>query len=484
MEVAVTPENHAQRRTSDDEQGPLMKDGTRATTERRCGVYRDVIAAAIAGLGAIAMGLVLGYSNPALLDEDLVQNVLKNDEDKISWFGSLIAIGAIVGGPIAANFVGSLGRKVTLMMCTVPMGVGWFMIIYGSEYILVFCGRILTGVATGMISLVVPLYIAEVSSSKRRGILGAGFQLLVTVGILGVYAIGMALNWNWLAVVCLAVSTLNILLVLIIPETPRWFVAQDERDGALRSLAWLLDEGENTDEACSELERNFALQPTQGISFRDALQPGIYKPMLISFGLMFFQQMSGINVVIFYSSQIFSNAGFADRPAIPMITIGAVLVVATVVSCLCMDVAGRRALLLTSGVFMTLSSTALGVYYYLAEAKGMTNLNWLSLTSVLVFVVFFSIGWGPIPWLVTSEIIPVRARGIVNGLATMINWALVFLVTKEFQHLTVAIHNYGAFWFFGGFCLAGCIFVFIFLPETKGRSLEEIHEAFSVIIID
>src|SRR6218665_21610 len=479
MEVTVQSDNQDGLSTSSDDR-PLVQNSERGIVH--CGgltAFKDVFAALVACLGAVSMGLVLGFSNPALLDDDLLR-VLHYDKEKQTWFGSLVNIGAIFGGPIAAVFVGKLGRKTTMMLCTLPMGIGWLLIIYGSEYILVFCGRILTGIAMGMISLAVPLYIAEVSSKERRGILGASFQLFVTIGILGVYALGMSLIWNSLSVVCLAVSTLNVVLLLFMPETPRWYIMNKQRGEAYESLAWLLGSDVNLDEAYNEIEGNLALQSTEGIMIRDLAEPGIYKPMLICLGFMFFQQMSGINAVIFYSSSIFQTAGFAANPTIPTIIIGAVLVGATVVSCLLMDVAGRRVLLLLSGVFMTLSITVLGVYYYLTQVKHTESLSWLSLISVIVFVVFFSFGWGPIPWLVTSEIIPARARGIVNGLATCINWVLAFVVTKEFQSMTQGMHNYGAFWFFGGFCLTGVLFVWLFLPETKGRSLEEIQEGFSV----
>lgn len=464
--------------SSRDDHKPLVKRSTDTFLNQYYCIHYDVVAAIIASLGAVSLGLVLGYSSLALTKKDLVLRVLDSDEEKISWFGSLVAIGAIFGGPIAAAFVGNLGRKITLMLCTVPMGIGWFMIVSDYHYILVFCGRVFTGIGMGMVSLVAPLYIAEVSSKKRRGILGSGFQLFVTVGVLSVYAVGMPLDWNWLAVVCLGVTALNILLLLVIPETPRWYVMQGDRANAFRSLEWLLDKDEDIDEAYSEIERNIMSQMTQGFACRDLFQPGIYRPMLITFGLMFFTQMTGINVVIFYSSDIFAKSGYAENPVIPTIVIGAVLVVATLISCFLMDVAGRRVLLLISGVFMTASTTTLGAYYYLTEVRNIEGLSWLSLASILVFVTFFSFGWGPIPWLVTAEIIPVRARSIINGLATAMNWLLVFLITKDFQGITALIHNYGAFWFFGGFCFIGCFFVFTFLPETKGRSLEEIHESF------
>jgi SP family facilitated glucose transporter-like MFS transporter 8 len=155
--------------------------------------------------------------------------------------------------------------------------------------------------------------------------------------------------------------------------------------------------------------------------------------------------------------------------------VGAVLVGATILSCIFADLAGRRILLLISGLLMATSIIVLGVYFYLSTVVHVSNIGWLSLLSLLIFVAFFSIGWGPLPWLVMSEMLPARAKGLAGGLATSVNWLFAFIATKEFEDLQMALNNYGAFWAFGCICFLGVIFVFFFLPETKGKSLEEIE---------
>lgn len=444
--------------------------------------YKDVVAALVACVGALSLGLVIGYSNPALQDADLLS--ILDDAERQTWFGSLVAIGAIFGGPCAGFLVAKCGRKTTLMLCLFPMGLGWFWIICASHFVLLYFGRVATGFAMGMVSVAVPLYIAEMASTGRRGLLGACFQLFASTGILVVYSLGIPLGYRWLAVACLGVSSLNIVLLLAVPESPRWYASQKRRLEALEALAWLT--GRDTadlEEEYLEMERGFAA--TQkigggGISLRDFLLPEIYRPMLISCGMMAYQQMSGINPVIFYSSEIFATAGFSDDPKLPTITIGAVLVAATVVSCVLMDRAGRRLLLLASGFPMALSLIALGVCFYLSSSGPVSGLNWVSLTSVLVFVICFSLGVGPISWLIVSELVPTRARSIINGMATCIVWLLLFLATKEYGRMRRVMNDFGAFWFFGGCGLIGCAFVWFFVPETKGRTLEEIQELFVV----
>lgn len=457
---------------------PLLEDSSQKQSYLRG--YGDIIVALVACLGAMSMGMVLGYSNPALQDEELIR--LLGNTERETWFASLVAIGAIFGGPCAGFLVEVFGRKLTLMVCTLPMGVGWFLITCGVNFAVVYVGRICSGFAMGMVALTAPLYIAETASRARRGVLGAGFQLFVSSGILAVYGIGVPLGWSWLAVVCMSVCSLNVLLLVIVPESPRWFAAQKRRLEAMDSLAWLADEHADIQEQYMEIERSIGTQAKDSFSVAEFASPANYKTALISFGMMFFQQMSGINAVIFYSSQIFATAGYADDPKTPTLVIGAVLVAGTVVSCVLVDRAGRRILLLVSSAAMTISITALGIHYYLTQRHDYSDgLSWLSLTSVLIYVVFFSLGWGPIPWIIISEIVPTRVRGLVNGSATCFAWILLFFITKEFERLKFAINDYGAFWFFGGFCLLSCFFVGFFVPETKGRTLEEIQEHFAGI---
>ena len=189
---------------------------------------------------------------------------------------------------------------------------------------------------------------------------------------------------------------------------------------------------------------------------------------------MVFQQLSGVNAVIFYAESIFRDAGFSGDPRLGAVIVGVVQVVATFVSCLLMDRLGRRILLILGGVFMCLSCVAFGVYYYLDDH----SLNWLPLVCTLVYITAFSLGWGPIPWLVLGELFPIRAKGLASSMAAALNWSLAFVVTKEFTAMQAAITNYGTFWMFGGVCFFSVFFVIFGMFETKGKSLEEIQEHF------
>lgn len=190
--------------------------------------------------------------------------------------------------------------------------------------------------------------------------------------------------------------------------------------------------------------------------------------------IMFFQQFSGINAVMFYTVSIFQSAGYKNSE-LATVVIGVVQVIATLVACFLMDKMGRKKLLIIAGSTMALTCTTFGYYYYRMSSGTHANISWLAITSLIIYIIGFSLGWGPIPMLVMSEIFPAPARGAASGIATFTNWFCAFLITKEFIAFQELFGQAGTFWIFGVCCLFGVMFVSKYLPETKGKSLEDIE---------
>lgn len=211
--------------------------------------------------------------------------------------------------------------------------------------------------------------------------------------------------------------------------------------------------------------------------------------------MMVFQQFCGINAVLFYDAKIFSTAGFKDAEGVSL-AVGGTQVIATGVACLLVDKSGRRILLIIGGIVMFVCTLLLGIYYDIAKlpkdadekqisifgswshSVALSNISWLAVLCVLVYIIVFSLGWGPLPWLLMSEIFPPRARGLASGIVTLINWSFVFVVTYSFDSMTRTFYEQGTFWFFSGFSLLSFLFVLFFVPETKGKTLEEIEQIF------
>jgi len=303
--------------------------------------------------------------------------------------------------------------------------------------------------------------------------IGSLNQLFATLGILLVYILGyFVTSWEWLAILSAIPPTCSAVLMLFCPESPRWLISQNRDSDALESLASIRNESSDILAEVEETRNAMAAQRT-GESFFDLVKKrSIFIPLIIAVGLQVFQQFSGINAMIFNAETIFADSGYKDS-AKAMIILGSVNVAATVLSVAVIDKWGRRILLNLGALGMIASLVTSGVADYLK-----TDLTILSLGSLLSFIVFFAIGFGPIPWLMTSEVFPNHCRGVASAIASNANWICCFIVTKTFQDLESSIHSYGAYWFYAGWNLAAFAFTVSLVPETKGVSLERIERDF------
>ncbi|XP_077456213.1 protein HIRA isoform X3 [Stigmatopora argus] len=339
-------------------------------------------------------GLISEYeaylSSPAI--PELAESTdprLRLDNVQASWFGSVVTLGAAAGGLLTGCIVDRAGRKLTLMFCSLPFVFGFTIIIAAQDVWMLYAGRVLTGLASGGTSLVVPLYISEMAHERVRGTLGSCVQLMVVLGIIGVYLAGLFVDWRWLALCAAVPPTLLVASMCFMPETPRFLLSQGkqrEAEEALRFLrgphaavAW---ECTRIQDACSQ----------QGCSFHvsDLKDVGVYKPLVIGVMLMIFQQMSGINAVMFYAQNIFTEAHFKESD-LASVMVGTVQLFFTCVAALIMDKAGRKVLLVISGLVMVISTAAFGLYFHLMSRSASpeehhANMGWLALLSMVVFI--------------------------------------------------------------------------------------------------
>ncbi|XP_054895629.1 solute carrier family 2, facilitated glucose transporter member 8 [Poeciliopsis prolifica] len=441
------------------------------------------LASFAAVLGPMSFGFVLGYSSPAIPELSRISDPrLRLSEVEASWFGSIVTIGAAVGGLLGGWMVQRIGRKLTLMSCTLPFVFGFTIIIAAQNVWMLYVGRVLTGLASGITSLVVPLYISETAHEKVRGMLGSCIQLMVVLGIMGVYLAGLFVDWRWLAICCSLPPSLLMVAMCFMPDTPRFLLSKGKRREAEEALRFLRGPDAPIEWECSCIEDAC---DEQGSTFHlsDLKDPGVFKPLLISILLMVFQQMTGINAIMFYAEDIFVQAHFKESELASVI-VALIQVVFTGIAAVIMDRAGRKVLLVISGVAMMISTTAFGVYFYLTpKVPGgapapPADLTWLALASMAVFIAGFAIGWGPIPWLIMSEVIPIRVRGFAGAVVVLSNWGMAFVVTKTFQDMMYLLTSAGTFWLFACMCGLNIIFTVIFVPETKGKTLEQIEALF------
>lgn len=381
---------------------------------------------------------------------------------------------------ILGTLADKIGRKDTLVLNLIPFSAGWITICYAKRVPVIILGRFFCGVACGVVSVTIPMYCVEIATADVRGILGSAFQGFQVLGNLLSVIIGAYVTWEYLALMGAISVIFGTVCFFPMPESPRWLLANDRMDEAISVMDKLQNGRVNAENECNIIYDDLKGQPKGQLSFKECKHPTVYKPAFIAFTLMFFQQFSGANAVLFYSSRIFEiSKGFLD-PKKSTIVICVVQVIVTFTSNLIVDKVGRKILLILSGIFMALSLIVLGTYYYISstDVSFESKYSWIPLVSVISFILAFSVGFGPIPWLLASEMVPVRARGAVSGLATFSNGFFAFIVTKTFSEIEDLVGIFGTFWFYSVFSIIGAIFVIFMVPETKGKKLEEIEDIF------
>ena len=436
------------------------------------GIRRQALAVAASSLGAVSMGFMLGVSAPALplmiADDRLTL-------EQASWFGSLLSLGGLCTAPFGGAIADALGRKTTLLLLTLPYIMGNVLILWSPNIWSIYIGRLILGFSVGTTIVTVPAYITEVTHPSLRGRFGMSYQFCNSLGTLLVYVVGVLVGWRWILVSCCLPPTLMALLMLIVPESPRWLIDNGQTKKAFRSLCWLRDSQAKYDviEEWDELTNNYsANENTSMVISQYITDPLVYKPFVLGIILMITQQASGVSVIRSYAFTIFEYTGFTNQGGLPSVITGLLQVIGTCGSVFIVDRMGRRSSLIITGSMATVSLVTFGISQYI-------NLNrWVSLTCLAVYTVAYGLGCGPLPYLVISEILPRSGYGILSGLCSTANTLTAFITTKEFFTLLTFLGGPGVFWTFAVFSLLGVVIAIIWLPETKGKSLTEIQSYF------
>jgi MFS transporter, SP family, galactose:H+ symporter len=433
------------------------------------------LAAAFAGLG----GLLFGYDTGVISGAELF---FKNDfslsvfalEVIVSCVLAGAAVGALAGGRLADLY----GRRTLLIVTAVIFAVGAIVCAAAASPGILIFGRIIVGLGIGLSSGTVPVYISEVSPADARGWTVSLFQLAITLGILLAYLVDYAFaaiqGWRWMFGLAVVPAAIFALGMIYLPESPRWLAKRGQHDAARNILSRIRGNAQ-VDSELQEIENSLARRDERG-NWRDLLMPGLRPALIVGIGLAIFQQVTGINTVIYYAPMIIQSAGISSASGAILATagIGIVNVLMTIVAMRLIDRIGRRPLLLAGIAGMVVTLFLLGWAFRSASATG--ALAWIAVVSIMVYVASFAISLGPIFWLLISEIYPLKVRSSTEGLAATFNWGSNLVVTLTFLTLLQLIGGTRTFWLYGALAIAAWFFSYSLVPETKGHTLEQIEE--------
>ncbi|KAL1416950.1 hypothetical protein MTO96_027343 [Rhipicephalus appendiculatus] len=375
-----------------------------------------------------------------------------------------MTIGAILGAAISGSVSQALGRKSMLTVISLGFMSGWMVIFLSrGNTFHIYSGRFLTGFAMGLVSLVSPCYISEVTLPHNRGTMGGMLQMAITAGILYCYVLGRFLTWDYLALACMAPAAILCIASMFCVESPRWHLLSGRKADGLDCLFQL--RGGSAEEECMAIEMVYVTAP---------LPPS---HALVAAQVNFLQQFSGINMIIFYTFTVFAEAGLRLQEADCSILLATLQVSTTMVAVAVMDMVTRRRLLLLSSHVCVFSLIAMGAVSHVSKEGDDRERDVLDRIPVLLigfYIVGFSIGLGPVVWLLNAELVPCRGSGTLLSLVSAFNWACAAGVTAFFDQVRDTLRLSGLGFFFSIITFIGAMLVTFFLPETGRITLEEL----------
>lgn len=433
---------------------------------------------------AFAYGVAVGWPSAAVpilqsTDSPLGYSV---STESVSWISSVLGLVAVPATPAFSFLQGRYGSKVSGWLVAVPMAVAWLITAFAKSEAELYLSRVLMGVTAAGAFALCSIYVRDISEDSVRGATTSLIMTFATAGTVASYLAGWLFTYRTAALTALAGPVVFLAGFATLPETPWFLVSRGRLADARESLVWLRNTKDVEDELeclATKLKEKKEEQRRKPVGLRDLFATRANrKAFTIGMVLCANQQLSGVYAVLTYTQTIFSEAGGSLDPSVASVIVGVVLCLSNSASSFLVDRAGRRTLLLLSDVTMALSTAVLGAYFYAKSVQGaeaLSHLGWLPLTCLSLFVVGISLGLYPVPYVMLAELFAPRIRTMASSAGIALTWLVSFLITKLFPGMVATMGEHGCYWCFSAVCILGTIYIAVAVPETKGRSLEDIQ---------
>ncbi|GAB0118617.1 sugar porter family MFS transporter [Acidisoma sp. 7E03] len=441
--------------------------------------------AIVAGLGGLLFGYDTGVISGALL-------YIRHDFNMSHGLQGLLVAATLGAAAIGSAFAGWLsdrfGRRIILLITAIVFALGAMLCTIAWSLGVLFAGRCIVGIAIGVASMLTPLYLSEMAPRDKRGGIVTLNQIFLTLGLFLSYLIDYGLTflghgpdrtfgpvWRYMLGIGAIPGLLLFGGMMLLPESPRWLLGHGQEKEAEAALDRLRPGSDPSDEF-DQMRQDIGGESKNRAPWSAVFKSSARRPLLIGMGLAVFQQVTGINTVIYFAPTTFKDSGIASTTSAILATAGVGLVnfLFTVLAARMLDSTGRRKMLLVGQAGMFGALLAIGICFAIGLGGGQI-VAWLIIAFIAVYVAFFAIGLGPVFWLMIAEIFPLAIRGRGMSMATVLNWLCNMVVSLTFLDLTHGIGRSGTFFLYAGLTALATAFTWYFVPETKGRSLEEIE---------
>jgi sugar porter (SP) family MFS transporter len=431
-------------------------------------------AVGVAALGGLLFGYDTGVISGAILFITKQFSLSATMEEIVV---SSVLVGAVAGAIIGGALTGRFGRRKMIILAGIIFTASALGTALAPTVSLLIAARVVSGIGIGIASFISPMYIAELVPAKVRGSLVAVNMLAITSGIVVAYLVDYAFSssggWRYMFGLAAIPSIALIIGMWRLPDSPRWLISKSKVEQARQILQRARTVSDVSPEI-TDIQKSMEKQGAGGL--KGLFQPSLRMPMIVGLGLAVFQQITGINTVIYYAPTIFKFAGITA--AGPAILAGAGLTMVMwlfhVLAIFLMDRVGRRPLLLVGVAGQIIGLAILGAAFQFQQLASFKS--YVAIGGLVIYVACFAFGLGPIFWLLISEIYPLKVRGAAMSAVTVTNWALNLVVAVTFLTLVGVLGHAGTFWLYGVIAIGAWVFLYLLVPETKGKTLEQIEE--------